>query len=178
MGRARSIWRRLDCGSGGAGRWGCEPDSEARPRSDSGRAGGSQPVGRARDAEGSPVEDVGVDHRGAQVAVAEELLDGADVRAVLEQVCRERVSERVAGDALGDAGQACGALHDALNRRLMEVVAKDGAGAPIHSRAQGGEDPVPAPIEVGVPELLAKRAGQPGADAVLTVALLEGAHSF
>lgn len=35
---------------------------------------------------------MGIDHRGAQVGVAEELLDGADVVAVLEQMSCERMA--------------------------------------------------------------------------------------
>jgi len=43
----------------------------------------AETVGGAQDAGRAPVEDVGVDHGGGHVAVAEELLDGADVGAVL-----------------------------------------------------------------------------------------------
>ena len=43
----------------------------------------AEAVGGAQDAGRAPVEDVGVDHGGGHVAVAEELLDGADVGAVL-----------------------------------------------------------------------------------------------
>lgn len=43
-------------------------------------------VGGAADAGGAAVEDVRVDHGGADVAVAEQLLHGADVGAVLEEV--------------------------------------------------------------------------------------------
>jgi len=40
-------------------------------------------VGGPKDAGGASVEDVSVDHGGGDVAVAEELLDGADVGAIL-----------------------------------------------------------------------------------------------
>ena len=43
----------------------------------------AEAVGGAQDAGGAAVEDVGVDHGGGDVAVAEEFLDGADVGAVL-----------------------------------------------------------------------------------------------
>jgi len=49
-------------------------------------------------AEGATVEDVGVDHGGGDVAVAEELLDGANVVAGLKQVGREGVPQ-------GDGGR-------------------------------------------------------------------------
>src|SRR5687767_13648407 len=52
-------------------------------------------VRRARDPERSVLEDVGVDHRGLEIAMAEQLLDGADVGPVLEQMRCERVAEGV-----------------------------------------------------------------------------------
>ena len=56
-----------------------------RDRDWRGGAGSHRPeaVGGAEDAGGATVEDVGVDHGGGDVAVAEELLDGSDVGAVL-----------------------------------------------------------------------------------------------
>jgi len=50
-----------------------------------GRAGSeeAEAVCGAQDAGRASVEDVGVDHGGGHVAMAEELLDGADVGAVL-----------------------------------------------------------------------------------------------
>src|SRR5919198_6002713 len=47
------------------------------------------PVGRTPDGGWSSVQNVGVDHRRAHVAVAEQLLDRTDVMAVLEQMRRE-----------------------------------------------------------------------------------------
>ena len=50
-------------------------------------------VERAADAETGFVEDVGVDHRGRDVLVPEQFLDGANIVAGLEQVRREAVAE-------------------------------------------------------------------------------------
>ena len=47
------------------------------------------------DAGGATVENVGVDLRGADVTVSQELLDGADIVACLEQVRREGVAKGV-----------------------------------------------------------------------------------
>ena len=52
-------------------------------------------IERAPDAAPSPIEHVRVDHRGLHVRVAEQLLHGADVVAVFEQVRREAVAEGV-----------------------------------------------------------------------------------
>jgi hypothetical protein len=58
----------------------------------------------AADAERAAVEDVGVDHGGGDVAVTEELLDGAYVVAGFKEVGREGVAEGVAADALVQVG--------------------------------------------------------------------------
>ena len=47
---------------------------------------------------------MGVDHGRPEIGVTEQLLDGADVDAVLEQVGGESVSEGVAGSAPMNAG--------------------------------------------------------------------------
>ena len=60
------------------------------------------------DAGGAAVEDVGVDHGGADIAVAEQLLHGANIGPVLEQVSGEGVAEGVAAGPLGEAGLADG----------------------------------------------------------------------
>ena len=54
---------------------------DAQPRSGH---HGSEPhtIGGAAHAAGTPVQDVGVDHRGADVTVAQQLVDNADVVAV------------------------------------------------------------------------------------------------
>ena len=49
-----------------------------------GRRGAGEAVGRALDGTAAAVEDVGVDHSGTDVAVAEQLLDGANVVAGFE----------------------------------------------------------------------------------------------
>jgi hypothetical protein len=93
----------------------------------------SEPVGGAADAEWAAIENVGVDHGGPEVAVAEELLDGADVGAVLQEVGREGVPEGVAGDAFRDAGGGGRAADGALDARLVEVVAEPLAGGVVRS---------------------------------------------
>ena len=76
----------------------------------------------ALDASAAAVQDVGVDHGGADVVVAQELLDGADVVARLEQVGGERVAKGVARDVLGQSGVHGGAVDCALKHGLVGVV--------------------------------------------------------
>jgi hypothetical protein len=69
------------------------------------------------------MEDVGVDHRGAHVRVAEQILDRADVVAVLEEVGGERVTQSVATNLLGDSRAQSGVAHRALEHGLVKVMA-------------------------------------------------------
>src|SRR5262245_23174994 len=62
-----------------------------------------QLVEGAEDAGGAAVEDVGVDPGGADVGMAEQLLDGADVVAALQQAGGEAVAEDVRADELRPA---------------------------------------------------------------------------
>jgi hypothetical protein len=59
---------------------------------------------RAGDGYWAAVDEVGVDHRRAHILVAQQHLDGADVRACFEPVCGEAVAQRVAGGALIEPG--------------------------------------------------------------------------
>ncbi len=64
------------------------------PRSDPGGAT-SQVVRRTRHPLTPAVQDVGVDHRGLDAGVAQELLDSSDVVSLPEQFGGERVAQRV-----------------------------------------------------------------------------------
>jgi len=59
---------------------------------------------RAHDGHWAAVDEVGVDHRRAHILVAQQRLDGADVRARFEPVGAEAVAQRVAGGALFESG--------------------------------------------------------------------------
>ena len=51
-----------------------------------------QAVSGAANAAASAVEDMCVDLRGRQIAMAKQLLNGSDVVSVLEQMCGERMA--------------------------------------------------------------------------------------
>ena len=121
---------------------------------------GSQAVGGAADAEGALGEDVGVDHGGAELAVAEELLDGSDVGPVLEEVGGEGVPQAVAGDAPGESGVPCGETHGALHRGLVEGMAEGASGVRLAPEPGGREDPLPGPVPAGARELAVEGAGE------------------
>jgi hypothetical protein len=56
------------------------------------RGSGSKAVRRASHAPPSSIQDMGVDHGGLDIVVAEQLLDSADVVAVLDQMRRKGMS--------------------------------------------------------------------------------------
>jgi hypothetical protein len=90
----------------------------------------------------------------------QELLDGPNVVAGLEEVGGERVTQGVGRDVLGDVGDLGGLVDGALEDALVEMVASDLAGLAIGVRSGGGKDPLPRPgaREVGV--LSAKGIGE------------------
>src|SRR5664279_4944214 len=105
-----------------------------------------QTVERAAHALAATVENVRVDHRRADVLVAEQLLDGADAVAALEQMRREGVAQRVARGVLGDAGTPHGVADGALDDGGVHVMAALLPGAVVGPAALLREDPLPAPL--------------------------------
>ncbi len=104
----------------------------------------------ADDAAPAFVEDVGVDHGGGHVAVAEQFLHGADVIAGFEQVGGEAVAQRVRVRRLVDPGAPRGLFDVALDGLFVDVVAADHAAARVGAVAGGGKDVLPAPFAAGV----------------------------
>jgi len=120
---------------------------------------GGELVDGAEDGSGAAVEDVGVDHRGIEVCVAEEFLDGADVGAGFQEMGGEGVAEGVAGGGLEDFGAGDGVADKALEDGFVEVVASALTGARIGVGARGGEDPLPAPLAACVEVLAVEGVG-------------------
>ena len=123
------------------------------------------PVGRAAHGGRAPVEDVGVDHRRRDVAVAEEFLHGADVVAVFEQVGRERMLLRPL--AVADDDQVCREVNvlDAEARAFEQAQA-----GTVEEQRQEAREAVEV-LEDG-PDLVARHddgqvLGSPGADDVV-----------
>ena len=81
------------------------------------------PVQRTHDAAAPAIEDMGVDHRRADILVAEQLLDGANVIARLQEMCGERVAECVRGGGLVDTGISDGLCNGPLDGLLVDVMA-------------------------------------------------------
>lgn len=103
----------------------------------------SNAIRRAAHSESPTVQHVGVDHRRCHVGMPQQLLDGTNVVAVLEQVCREGVAQGVAACALRDSGFGNGALDPTLNGTLMQVMPPLFATLGVPVRPARGEYPLP-----------------------------------
>ncbi len=117
-------------------------------------------VDGAAHAEAGTVTDVGVNHGSGDVFVAEELLDGANIVAVLEQMGSKTVPESVATGGFVDAGGADGVADGVLEVALGGVVAAFFAGARVEGDAIGGEDVLPNPMTRGVWIFTVERVGE------------------
>jgi hypothetical protein len=106
-------------------------------------------VERASNAERAAIENVGVDHGGGNVAVAQELLDRSDVVARFEQMSGKRVAQRVARGGLGDAGRLHCASKGSLKDGFVEVVPATLAGVGVDVEACCWEHPLPRPFSCG-----------------------------
>ena len=103
---------------------------------------------------------MGVDLGGADVAVAQEFLDGADIVAAFQQMGGKGVAEGVAAGPLCDAGEHDGVFDGTLDYGFVHVVAAFLPGRAVAPAASLGEEPLPAPVAGGVGVLLCNGTGQ------------------
>lgn len=87
-------------------------------------------VQRASDPSRSFVQDMSVDHRRAHIGVAEQLLNGANIVARFEQVCRERVAKGMSCRSFVDPRGLDCALDLSTDSSFVEVVAKESSFGP------------------------------------------------
>src|SRR2546429_9630607 len=93
--------------------------------------GRTAPVERTAHAAGTFREDVRVDLGGRRIIKKKKLLDGADVVAVLEQVCGKGVPQRMTAGGLSESRLTHGRLHCSLHGLLMQVMTHRHAGVRI-----------------------------------------------
>ena len=124
------------------------------------RRGLSQDVHRTSNGAPAAVEDVGVNHRRADVPVSQQLLDRPDVVSVLEQMGGERVAECVAGDTFFDARQIRRFFDSALKNGFVQMVTTSNSGFGIQILPMRGKYPSPSPCVVCIRVLSAKRFRQ------------------
>src|ERR1051326_2949528 len=114
-------------------------------------------ISRALHSKPSPVEDVRVDHRRADIPMPEELLHRADVVAGFQQVGRERVPKGVAARPLGDPRPADGAGDGALHGTGVQVMTPELLACGIPVAPGRGKDPLPGQLRRRVGELSLQR---------------------
>ena len=89
------------------------------------------------------MQDVRVDHGGAHVLVAKELLDGPDIRAAFQKMRGEGVSQGVRRHGLGDADTSGGTFDGTLDDAFVQVMAAPLAGLRVDIMPCGRDDPLP-----------------------------------
>lgn len=97
--------------------------------------------------------------------MSHQLLDGADVVAVLQEVGRERVTKGVAGAVFLDSGFMHCALDGALKVGVVEPVAAELARLAVDDRLWIRERPLPGEAEGSIRVLAREGVGQIGAAA-------------
>ena len=125
-----------------------------------GRIPAGYSIQRAFDGQAAALEDVGVDHGGADVLVAEQFLDGANIVAILEQMGGKGMAKGMATDALLDARFLGGFLDGALKSRFVHVVAAFFAAARVGGAFGGRKEVLPNQFAIGFGVFLLERAGQ------------------
>src|SRR4029450_13724427 len=95
-------------------------------------------VQRTQHLASATVQDVGVDHRRRDVAVAHQFLDRPDVVDRFEEVRGERAAQRVAGRVRRDPGDANGLMEGALQHGLVKMMSDPLTKLRMEVRARGG----------------------------------------
>lgn len=88
-------------------------------------------------------------HGRAKAPVAEQILNGPDVRALGKKMCGEGMPECVATGTLGDSGQLDGPFHGSLDHGLVQVVTLAVPRVWICVYPSSGKGPLPLPFASG-----------------------------
>ena len=107
------------------------------------------PIQGGFDRESAALENMGVDHRGFDILMPEQFLDGPDIIAILQEVGREGMAECVRCDPLFYPGELGGFADGTLDGGFVDVVALDLSGDGVGRQSGCGEDVLPDPLLVG-----------------------------
>ena len=106
-------------------------------------------VNGAAHAEAGAIADVGVNHRGRDILVAEEFLDGTNIITVLQQMGSKTVPKGMAACRFFDTAGSNGILDGVLKVSLRHVMAASFAAARVDCDFLGREDILPGPFARG-----------------------------
>lgn len=117
-----------------------------------------------------------VDHRRADIRMAQQFLHGSNIVSGFQQMGRETVAKTVAGGFFADAGTFDGGGDFASDGAFMGVMSAFASGAWVDGKIGGGEDELPFPFAVGIGEFAGQGTGHlDAAEAAGEVFLLEDA---
>ncbi len=103
-------------------------------------------IDRAANAETGAVADVGVNHRGRDILVPEEFLNGSNIIAILQEMGSKTVPKRVATRRFCDPAGPNGVFDRVLQVSFRDMVPAELAAARIDGEFLGGEDILPRPF--------------------------------
>lgn len=106
----------------------------------------SESIERTPDTSRTFVEHVCIDHRGADIAMAEDFLDSADIVAIFEKMCGKGVTEGVAAGMLRYAGHQHRFMNGTLEHRSVDMEPSFLAGVGGMPAMLLWEDPLPGPL--------------------------------
>lgn len=126
-----------------------------------------QAIGGTPDAPPAAVQHVRINHRGANIVVAQQLLDGANIVATGQQMRGEGVTKRMTRNALRQACFSNGLFDRPLNQRFIDVMTPLVSRLGVPPAALLRKDELPPPFPIGVRVLAGQRVRQ--LDAAISV---------
>jgi len=117
---------------------------------DQARKSNTEVVQGARNSLAALLQDVGIDLGRGKIVVPEQLLNGADVGAALEQVSGEGMAKGVGADGLRQSGTADRYLDGFVDDAGVNVMATGDTGTRVYGDVPGGKDILPAPFLGGI----------------------------
>lgn len=106
------------------------------------------------------IQHMGINHRGGNIRMTEQLLHRSDVVAILQQMSGEGVAQSVRRGGLGEIGIAHRLFHRALHAFFIHMMAARLAGARINRQTLRREHILPAPIAPGCWKFFIQRKRQ------------------
>jgi hypothetical protein len=106
------------------------------------------------------LKDMGIDHGGGNVIVSEQLLNGADVGAALEQVSGEGMAKGMGADLPRQTGTADDQLDGFVDDAGVNMVATSDSRTGVYGNIPGRENILPAPFLGGIRILPSQSMGQ------------------
>ncbi len=88
---------------------------------------------------------MGIDPRGSDIVVPEQVLNRADIRTALPQVGGKRMTKGVGADGLGQTGPAHRHLDRLVDDAGVNMMATGEASTWIYGKIPRGKDTLPAP---------------------------------